>query len=145
MEQKTGDQAREHWADAAEAPAAPGLQNICQPWGAAAEMGVGQHCLWRMGTIQSQQWGAGSQAVLGTEGQQARECEPGRGTGSLQGTQQTPHPEACAQRGTQAFPLSFVLSNVADILSSVGRGQAARHMEKCRLRLSLLTFTTPEA
>lgn len=43
MEQKTDDQARELWADA-EAPAAPGLQNISQPWGAAgAETGVGQH------------------------------------------------------------------------------------------------------
>lgn len=76
MKRKTDDQATEHWADAAEAPAAPGLQNFCQPWGAAAEMGVRQYCLWRMGTSQQRgastnQAGAGDRRAAG-QGMSAR-------------------------------------------------------------------------
>lgn len=54
-------------------------------------------------------------AGLGTEGQQGRECQPGRGTGSLQGMQQTPDPEACPHQGTQTLLLSIVPRNVAEM------------------------------
>lgn len=106
MEQKTDDQATEHWADAAEAPAAPACRTSASPgqqqqrWsGAALSVEDGNKLAARQG--------------LGTEGQQGRERQPGRGTGSLQGTQQTPDPEACPQ---QTLPLSIVPSNVAEML-----------------------------
>lgn len=44
---------------ACRASASPGEQQQRWEWGSI---------LWRMGTIQSQQWGAGSQAVLGQKG-----------------------------------------------------------------------------
>lgn len=102
--------------------ASPGEQQQRQEWGSTVHGG------WEQGSAGSGELVA--RQVLGTEGQEGRECEPGRGTGSLQGMQQTPDPEACPLQRTQTFLLSFVSNNVAETLECGVRTGWKRHTEK---------------
>lgn len=107
--------------------ASPGEQQQRWEWGSAVCGGWEQASASGGETVARQ--------VLGTEGQQGRECEPG--TGSLQGMQQTPDPETCPHRGTQTLPLSFVPSNVAEMLQCGARtGWKAHGEAKARVVLT---------
>lgn len=132
----TGQMQKLQQLQACRTSASPGEQQQGQQWGSTAHGG------WEQGSASSGELVA--RQVLGTEGQEGRECEPGRGTGSLQCTQQTPDPEACPLQGTQTFLLSFVSSNVAEMLECGVRTGWKAHGEG-RLRLSTLKFTTARA
>lgn len=104
--------------------------------GAAAEMGVGQHCPWRMGTSWGQQWEVVARQGLGTEGQQGGNVSQEEGQAACKA--RSKHLTLSSVRDTNPS-LSIVPRNVADMLQcGVRTGWKAHGEVKAQVVLAVI-------